>query len=86
MAVHTVLETSQIQRLIAGYELGKLHTVTPVAEGIENTNYFVSLEPASTHSKAAREFLLTIFEHLKSGELAFYIHWLDDCGPRQNQA
>ena len=43
MAVYTKLNQSKIEEILSNYNLGKLDTFKGIEEGIENTNYFLSV-------------------------------------------
>ncbi len=77
MAVYTVLERDQIESLIKPFGIGPLIDYQGVAEGIENTNYFITTD----HSHLADEeltdpqqqYVLTLFEELEPEDLPFYV-------------
>ena len=54
MAVYTKLNQSKIEEILSNYNLGKLDTFKGIEEGIENTNYFLSVNK--------KKFILTIYE------------------------
>lgn len=54
MAVFTPVSDAEAQDFLRGYDLGHLVALTPIAEGVENTNY--ALDAASSR------FVLTLFE------------------------
>lgn len=66
MAVYTEVGPTQAQALLSDLGLGALQALTPIASGIENTNYFVSSERG--------EWVLTLFERLSAEQLPFYLH------------
>jgi homoserine kinase type II len=74
MAVYTKLQGEQIDALLRHYQLGTLHDFRPVLDGIDNTNYFVSIK--SPVQNTVMDYLLTLFEHLEAADLAFYLGWL----------
>ena len=43
MAVYTKLNQSKIEEILLSYNLGKLESFKGIEEGIENTNYFLSI-------------------------------------------
>ena len=43
MAVYTKLDQSSIEKILANYKLGSLDNFRGIEEGIENTNYFLSI-------------------------------------------
>ena len=65
MAVYTKLNQSKIEDILSNYSLGKLQTFKGIEEGIENTNYFLSVNN--------KKFILTIYEKtVKSTDLPFF--------------
>ena len=43
MAVYTKLDQSSIEKILSNYKLGSLDNFKGIEEGIENTNYFLSI-------------------------------------------
>ena len=76
MAVYTVLDREEIEAFIAPFGLGPLIDFEGIAEGIENTNYFITTDQSDfgseTQTQTLREFVLTIFENIELVELAFF--------------
>ena len=65
MAVYTNLNKNKIEEILSNYNLGKLETFKGIEEGIENTNYFISV--------GGKKFILTIYEkRVKSKDLPFF--------------
>ena len=65
MAVYTKLEKKNIEEILSNYSLGKLDAFNGIEEGIENTNYFLSINQ--------KKFILTIYEkRVKSEDLPFF--------------
>ena len=54
MAVYTKINHVKIEKILSFYDLGKLDQFKGIEEGIENTNYFLSVEK--------KKFILTIYE------------------------
>ena len=54
MAVYTKLNQNKIEEILLSYNLGKLDSFKGIEEGIENTNYFLSINK--------KKFILTIYE------------------------
>lgn len=54
MAVFTPVEEAEAEPFISRYGLGALHALTPIAEGVENTNYRIDTDGG--------RFVLTLFE------------------------
>ena len=65
MAVYTKLNLNKIEEILSNYSLGKLDSFKGIEEGIENTNYFLSINK--------KKFILTIYEkRVKSADLPFF--------------
>ena len=65
MAVYTKFNRDKIEKILSYYDLGKLDQFKGIEEGIENTNYFLSVEK--------KKFILTIYEkRVKSEDLPFF--------------
>ena len=65
MAVYTKFNHNKIEKILSHYNLGKLDKFKGIEEGIENTNYFLSVEK--------KKFILTIYEkRVKSEDLPFF--------------
>jgi homoserine kinase type II len=77
MAVYTTLEKEEIEQFIQPFGLGPLVSYEGVADGIENTNYFIrtdeSAQLSEEYTEPVCEFVLTIFETLSAQELQFYV-------------
>ncbi|RPX95284.1 homoserine kinase [Pseudomonas aeruginosa] len=69
MSVFTPLERSTLEAFLAPYDLGRLRDFCGIAEGSENSNFFVSLEHG--------EFVLTLVERGPVQDLPFFIELLD---------
>ena len=66
MAVHTVLSSTEIKRILSSYEIGGFKKYNGIKEGIENTNYLVVT--------SKNKFILTIYEERTKDELIpFYM-------------
>jgi len=74
MAVYTELSFEQAERFVQALGRGRLTALQPIAEGIENTNYFASTEQG--------EWVLTLFERLSFEELPFYLHYMQHLAQR----
>ena len=66
MSVYTPVSAEELEAWLARYAVGALVEQTPIAAGIENTNYFV------TTSKG--RYVLTLYERLPPPELPFYLN------------
>tara|TARA_A100001015_G_scaffold196875_1_gene219563 strand:+ start:1570 stop:2538 length:969 start_codon:yes stop_codon:yes gene_type:complete len=65
MAVYTKFNQNKIEEILSNYSLGKLDTFKGIEEGIENTNYFLSVNK--------KKFILTVYEkRVKSEDLPFF--------------
>ena len=66
MSVFTSLSPPQVSAWLQHYSLGTLDTLEGIAEGVQNTNFFLT----TSHG----QYVLTIFEQLARAELPFYIN------------
>lgn len=66
MSVYTPVTADELDAWLARYALGTLIELTPIAAGIENTNYFVTTERG--------RYVLTLYERLPTDELPFYLN------------
>ena len=67
MAVHTILSSTEIKKILSRYEIGVLEKYIGIKEGIENTNYLVFT--------SKNKFILTIYEERTKDELIpFYMN------------
>ena len=66
MSVYTTVTTVELDAWLARYTVGTLAELTPIATGIENTNYFVTTNGG--------RYVLTLFERLPAAELPFYLN------------
>ena len=65
MAVYTKLNRNKVEKILSNYNLGKLNQFKGIEEGIENSNYFLSVEK--------KKFILTVYEkRVKSEDLPFF--------------
>jgi homoserine kinase type II len=70
MAVYTQLGSEQVEALLARYDVGELIALKGIAEGVENTNFFVE----TTQS----QFILTLYENrVDPADLPFFYALLD---------
>ncbi|QDH13021.1 homoserine kinase [Formicincola oecophyllae] len=78
MAVYTPVSTSQAGLFLAGYDVGGLASIQPIAEGVENSNFLLNLHPtpirdAGTGKEAGR-LILTLFEkRVRTDELPWFV-------------
>ena len=66
MSVYTPVTAEELDAWLARYAIGTLVELSPIAAGIENTNYFV------TTTKG--RYVLTLYECLPADELPFYLN------------
>jgi homoserine kinase type II len=66
MSVYTPVSAAELEGWLARYALGPVRLFAPIAEGIENTNYFVTT--------ARGALVLTLYERLPAVELPFYLN------------
>ena len=65
MAVYTKFNQNKINEILSNYNLGELNNFKGIEEGIENTNYFLSI--------SNKKFILTVYEkRVKSKDLPFF--------------
>ena len=55
MAVYTKFNRNKIEEILSNYDLGKLDQFKGIEEGIENTNYFLSVEKKKVHFNYLRK-------------------------------
>ena len=75
MAVYTQISRAQLEALLEDYTLGQLVDFTGIEGGIENSNYFVTLEQDGQQT----DYVLTLFEELSQDEMPFFVElgqWL----------
>ena len=65
MSVFTPVSDAEARALLEHYSLGALEKLEGIAQGVENTNYFLT---ATTG-----QYVLTLFEHIARGDLPFYV-------------
>ncbi len=69
MSVFTPVSAEQARALLVHYSLGDLEGLEGIAQGIENTNYFLTTTTG--------EYVLTLFEHIPRDDLPFYVGLMD---------
>lgn len=74
MAVFTQVSDDDARVLLRDYALGDFRALKGIAAGIENSNFFLSTTEG--------EFVLTVFEVLKSDQLPFYIELMNHLAER----
>ena len=65
MSVFTPVDLQELDPWLATHAVGTVKTLTPIAEGVENTNYFLDTSDG--------RFVLTLFERLEPADLPFYL-------------
>jgi homoserine kinase type II len=65
MAVFTAVSHEQVAHWLARYDVGPLRQARGIAQGIENTNYFVDTERGS--------YVLTLIERIPVQDVPFYL-------------
>ena len=71
MAVFTKVTEAQAVSLLGRYSIGELQLLTPVGQGIENSNYFITTK---VDDGAQQRWVLTLFETLSQAELPFFFN------------
>ena len=69
MSVFTPVSEADARALLAHYALGELESLEGIAQGVENTNYFLTTTTG--------EYVLTLFEHIPRADLPFYVGLMD---------
>jgi len=68
MAAFTTFSTAALERYLVMFDIGDLHAFEAIEEGIENSNYFVTL----IDGENTYDFVLTITENLSFEEVPFF--------------
>jgi len=69
MSVFTPVSEDDARALLRHYALGELEDLEGIAQGVENTNYFLTTTTG--------EYVLTLFEHIPRADLPFYVGLMD---------
>ncbi len=69
MSVFTPVSEDEARALLGHYALGELERLEGIAQGVENTNYFLTTTTG--------EYVLTLFEHIPRADLPFYVGLMD---------
>lgn len=77
MSVFTPLTKLEVTAIVENFQLGSLLSFQGVEEGVENSNFFISTLAKSADTNTLDEYVLTLFESLKEGELDFFIKLLN---------
>jgi homoserine kinase type II len=68
MAVFTAVSNEQLDAWLTRYDVGRLRQAQAIAQGIENTNYFVDTERGS--------YVLTLIERISAADLPFHLQFM----------
>ena len=75
MAVYTDVGVDDLERFLAGYDVGTLLSYKGIAEGVENSNFLV-------HTSSAN-FILTLYEkRVAAGDLPFFLGLMEHLARR----
>jgi homoserine kinase type II len=66
MSVYTTVSAHDLAAWLTRYALGQVQAFEPIAEGIENTNYFLTTDKG--------RYVLTLYERMPPEELPFYLN------------
>jgi homoserine kinase type II len=69
MSVFTPVSDAEARALLEHYTLGEVEKLEGIAQGVENTNYFLTTTTG--------EYVLTLFEHIPRADLPFYVGLMD---------
>lgn len=75
MSVFTPVSSDEARALLEHYTLGELEKLEGIAQGVENTNYFLTTTTG--------EYVLTLFEHIPRKDLPFYVGLMDHLVARE---
>jgi homoserine kinase type II len=75
LAVYTEVSDEELAAFLAGYEIGRALSCKGIAEGVENTNYFLQTE--------AGTYILTLYEkRVREADLPFFLALMDHLAAR----
>jgi homoserine kinase type II len=75
MAVYTQVDEEELEKFLAGYDLGGVMSFKGIAEGVENTNYLLHTERGY--------FILTLYEkRVAAADLPFFIGLMEHLAAR----
>src|SRR5512134_630601 len=69
MSVFTPVSEEQARALLEHYTLGELEELEGIAQGVENTNYFLTTTTG--------RYVLTLFEEIPRADIPFYVGLMD---------
>lgn len=67
MSVFTRVTEADVVAWLPRFSVGAFASLTPISEGIENTNYFLGT--------SERDFVLTLYERIPAEDLPFYLNF-----------
>jgi homoserine kinase type II len=79
VAVYTEVRPAQLEQLLADFDLGTCVDFKGIEGGIENTNYFLTLDKDGRQTR----YVLTLFEEFSYDEMPFFVElgrWLAERG------
>ncbi len=75
MAVYTEIRDEELVEFLRGYDIGGLHAIKGIAEGVENSNYMLVTD--------AGHYILTLYEkRVDPADLPFFIGLMDHLAAR----
>ena len=74
MSVFTPVSVEEAEALLGHHTLGALEKLEGIAQGIENTNYFLTTTTGA--------YVLTVFEKIPLADLPFYLNLMDHLAQR----
>ena len=75
MAVYTEVTDEELASFLARYDLGAVHSLKGIAEGVENSNYLLDMERG--------RFILTLYEkRVKAADLPFFLNLMQHLAAR----
>jgi homoserine kinase type II len=75
MSVFTPVSEAEARALLEHYTLGELEGLEGIAQGVENTNYFLTTTTG--------QYVLTLFEHIPVADLPFYVGLMHHLAERE---
>ncbi len=75
MAVYTDVASEELDRVLAGYDIGRARTFKGIAEGVENSNFHLQTERGG--------YILTLYEkRVHEGDLPFFLGLMEHLAAR----
>ncbi len=72
MSVYTSISQAEAEQFLSQYKVGKLSQLIPIANGADNSNYYLTTDKQS--------FVLTIFKHINFNELPYFLAIISRAG------